>query len=160
MRVKVSCAKDVLRDALKRLGQVIPTRTTMPILGGVEFRADGKLTVRATSLDSDLSLEVAADVSGEGSVVLPYRYIDDLVDRLPRGDIEIEVGGAASIRWPGGAATLNRLDGELPTKDEKAGAGYAVDLARLGSGVQAASVAASQDQARVVLTGIRIRIGQ
>ena len=93
--MKFTTTKKNLLNVLQKVSKVVPTRTPLPVLEGILFEVQSnQLTTAATDLD--VSIRCATEVNGleDGSIVLPSRYITEIVKRLPEaGDIEMESDG-------------------------------------------------------------------
>jgi DNA polymerase-3 subunit beta len=69
-------------------------RTTLPILGNVELKAQsGALSLRATDMDVEVAERVVAEVRQEGANTVPAHTLYDIVRKLPDG-AEIEIDGS------------------------------------------------------------------
>ncbi len=89
--MKFSLPKSKLAGCLQSVLQVVPTKSTLPILTNVLIEAlDGKLKISATDLDMSITGTVVCDVVKKGSVALPARILFDIVKELPEADITIE----------------------------------------------------------------------
>jgi DNA polymerase-3 subunit beta len=162
--VKITCSRDELARVLGLVGRAVSTRGSVQILGGILLRGDeGRLGVAATDMEMSLRADTAAEIDGDGSVVVPGRLLLDIVRLLPAGDVSLEhdtddstlqiTCGSASYR-------LNTYRAEdyprLPEVDPAA----LVEVPRqaLLETIAKVSRAASRDESRPVLTGILVRL--
>ena len=84
MRVRIERAN--LLKALNHVHRVVERRNTIPILANVLIKAeDGKLSLKATDLDLEVTDSIAAEVSPAGSTTVPAHMIYDIVRKLPEG---------------------------------------------------------------------------
>ncbi len=89
-----------LSGALNTVIRAISTRPTSPVLAGVYFRVQGTtLTLQATNLELTLitTLQVQLpllETGGSAGVVLPGRPVADLVQKLPKGELNVEIDTA------------------------------------------------------------------
>ena len=84
--MKVTIERSVLLKALGHVHRIVERRNTIPILANVLIEAaDGKLALKSTDLDLEVSETVAADVAQEGATTLPAHVIYDIVRKLPEG---------------------------------------------------------------------------
>jgi len=74
--MKLSIARGALLDSLSVVTKALSARTTLPILSGILMTAtkDG-ITLQSTDLEISIRDSVAADVEGEGSIVVPGRLL-------------------------------------------------------------------------------------
>ncbi|MWC29080.1 DNA polymerase III subunit beta [Paenibacillus sp. MMS18-CY102] len=99
--MKLSIAKNELNDAIQQVAKAASTRPAIPILGGIKFDVTHQ-GVTLTASDTDISIQsfipvesgssIIAKVDKPGSVVLPSKFIVEIVKKLPSDDVEIEVG--------------------------------------------------------------------
>src|SRR4029078_8182221 len=89
--MKAIWQRDELGQKLGVVVRVASTRASVQILSGVLLRAEGgRLHTAATDMELSLRSSVAAQIDGEGSVVVPGRLLVDLVRLLPDNEVTIE----------------------------------------------------------------------
>lgn len=97
--MKITISKQELHEALQHVSKAISGRATVPILTGVKldvFRTEGvKLT--ASDIDTTIRAEIPAEdgavtVYESGSVVLPAKFFVEIIKKLPKETVDIEVG--------------------------------------------------------------------
>lgn len=82
--MKISCLKDHLQYAVQTVQKAIATKTPMPILTGVYIETqEDKIELQATDYEVGISCTIPAVIEEPGSVVLPGRYFQELVRKLP-----------------------------------------------------------------------------
>lgn len=135
----------------------------MPILSSVLLSTDGPHSVRvvATDLYMGAVSSVAAQVKQGGSVALPARTFQDIVRKLPEGEVHLAVDErrAAEIR---AGRTRYRVPGasgdDFPPLPSPAGASFAeVDATTLLSLLSLTSYAMSSDDTRPHLAGALLK---
>ncbi len=96
--MKVTVEQSALLKSLSRTTRVVERRNTIPILSNVLLRAeDGKLMLKATDLDIEVTESLAADISSAGSITVPAHVIHDIVRKLPDGaQVLLETSGDSS----------------------------------------------------------------
>jgi DNA polymerase-3 subunit beta len=88
MTLSFSAPQEALYAALKAAGRAVASRAPMPVLHGVLLAADERgVEVTGYDLAVGISASFAAEVTGQGRVVAPYRLLADLVGRLPAGSV-------------------------------------------------------------------------
>ena len=88
--MKLTISRDSLLTGLQLAARAVSSRATLPALGGIHFTEPDSLTLQAT--DTELGLKVTlsdAKVETDGSVLLPRRFIGDVVRSLPEGDVAL-----------------------------------------------------------------------
>ena len=84
--MRVVLERSNLLKSLGHVQRVVERRNTIPILSNVLLRArDGRLTLKATDLDLEVTEDVAAAVEVEGSTTVPAHMLYDIVRKLPDG---------------------------------------------------------------------------
>lgn len=79
-----------LKNILLNIISVVPSKTTLPILGNVLFSAKGEsLYLTATDLEVTIQSKVPVNTEKEGGVALPGKIICDIIRQLP--DIPLDV---------------------------------------------------------------------
>jgi DNA polymerase-3 subunit beta len=140
---------------------VVERRNTIPILANVLVKADrGKLSLKATDLDLEVSDSTAAEVSPGGSTTVPAHMFYEIVRKLPEGaQIVLEGSGdraVLSLRAGRSRFTLQTLPesdfpdlaaGEMSHSFKLA----AADLKRL---IDKTQFAISTEETRYYLNGI------
>ncbi|MDI3299659.1 MAG: DNA polymerase III subunit beta [Bacillota bacterium] len=158
-------AQPALARLLQVTSRIVPARSPLPITSGVLLRAEaGWLEVTATDLEMSATLGLPATVEEGGEAVLPARFLSDLVRRAPATDLELstqEEALAVRLAWPDADFVIQGMSpDEFPRPAAFPEEGPAAtlrgrDLARV---VRRTFFAASQDQARPILTGILLEI--
>jgi DNA polymerase III subunit beta len=158
----VTCSRADLSAALATVARAVSGRGTVQVLGGILFEGkEGQLHLAATDMEISLRAAIAADVSGDGSVVVPGRLIADLVRLLPDESVTLrfEPGdGVLSIESGGHSSRVNVFSAEdfprLPPLDVEI---HRVEAPALLETIDKVGRAASRDESRPVLTGILVR---
>ncbi|GAB6274543.1 MAG: hypothetical protein STSR0004_14060 [Peptococcaceae bacterium] len=90
--MKFITSKTNLLNTLQKVVRAVSLKAPLPILEGILFEVhNNHLTITATNLDISIQCTTKINSSRDGSIVLPSRYITEIVRRLPdTGDIEIE----------------------------------------------------------------------
>lgn len=156
--MKFRCERDVLVEALGSAGRAAAGRgTSLPVLAGVRVELTGD-SLRLTGTDLELTISVVVEVSGSGDgvAVLPGRLASDIVRALPAGSVEVEVSDEqARISAGRSEFSLRVLPAEeFPRVAEAAGEPVTLASAELATALNQVVRAASNDDARPILTGV------
>lgn len=175
--MKLLCTQSDLSTNLSLVSRAVPSRPTHPVLANVLLTADVE-TQRVSLTAFDLSLGIRtsffAQVESGGTLTLPAKLLNDIVSRLPEGDITLadEAGTAAGETTNETIlATLTCASGkyqvrgmgaaefpELPVIEEGEVAQLSVDA--LVQGLQGSLFATSADETKQVLTGVHLSCQQ
>jgi len=159
--MKVTVERAELLKSLGHVHRVVERRNTIPILANVLIKADkGKLSLKATDLDLEITDSIAAEVGPGGATTVPAHMFYEIVRKLPEGaQIVIEGSGdraVLSIRAGRSRFTLQTLPesdfpdlaaGEMTHSFKLA----AADLKRL---IDKTQFAISTEETRYYLNGI------
>src|SRR5438093_7875229 len=164
--IKIVCRQDELAQKLGVVSRAVSTRATVQILSGVLLRAEGgRLHLASTDMELSLRSSLAAQVEGEGAVVVPGRLLVDLVRLLPSEQVTFEhraEEGVVHVTCGPTSASLHTYAAEdfprLPDLD--AVGTFTVDREALLQTVSRVARSASRDESRPVLTGILVRFEQ
>jgi len=156
--MKFSLPKSRLTNYLQHILQVVPSKSTLPILTNVLIEAlENKLKISATDLDVSITASLEAKVSRKGSTSLPAKILFDIVKEVPECDIVLEGSGSRmEIRIPNGSYKIATVAADdfpkLPAvntkKEIKISGG---DLVRM---IRKTSFACSDDESRPALNGV------
>ncbi|MDF0728484.1 DNA polymerase III subunit beta [Cytobacillus sp. S13-E01] len=164
--------KDYLVQSVQDVMKAISSRTTIPILTGVKIVATTE-GVSLTGSDSDISIESfipteedgneIVEIRETGSIVLQARFFHEIVKKLPKDTVEIEVQNHFSTIIRSGKAqfNLNGLDAEeyphLPQIEEENMFQIPTDL--LKNIIRLTVFAVSTSETRPILTGVNWKVG-
>ncbi|MFJ2090781.1 DNA polymerase III subunit beta [Streptomyces sp. NPDC087901] len=148
-----------LADAVAWAARVLPTRSPVPVLGGLLLEAaDGRLCISGLDYEASARIEVPAETARAGKVLVMGRRLLDVCRVLPEGAVECAVEGSRFTVTGSGAGfglAVLPLDDypALPPLPEVLGA---VDGHEFADAVADVSVAAGRDDTLPTLTGIRL----
>ncbi len=163
--MKVITDQSQLHAGLQMAYRAIAGGTAHPILTGVLLTAqEGILHISATDLEKSIEAVIPAAVEMPGSLVLPGRELNEIVGRIPGGDIEIsapEDRHQAVITWRASEFVLNGYPPDqfpaLPLAD---GSGaFSVSAGDLVRALSKTVFASSTDDSMPVISGVRLRVG-
>jgi DNA polymerase-3 subunit beta len=168
--MKLICRQSDLSSGLSLVSRAVSSRPTHPVLGNVLLEADAdKNYLRLTAFDLSLGIQSSftADVQQSGRITLPAKLLNDIVSRLPDGDITLAIdpdeGSGDSylttITSESGRFQIRGLDADdfpaLPTVEGVKP--LLLPVATLNEGLRGALFAASTDETKQVLTGVHIK---
>ena len=159
--MKFRVDRDVLAEAVTWTARSLSPRPPVPVLSGLLIKAEGGM-VSIASFDYEISarLQIAADVSEEGTILVSGRLLADICRSLPSAPVEVGTDGSKvtltcrSSRF--NLATMPVADyPELPALPEVSGV---VDGDAFAQAVSQVIIAASRDDTLPILTGVRMEI--
>ncbi|HXY80619.1 MAG TPA: DNA polymerase III subunit beta [Gaiellaceae bacterium] len=160
--LRITCAKDELVQSLGVVARAVSTRTSVQILSGILIEAQGdELRLAATDMEISLRASAAAQIEGDGVVVLPGKTLADIARLLPADEVTIEHRPAEPVvHVTSGSAsyTLNTYNPEDFPRLPELGAvpTFSVERESLLETIGRVARASSRDESRPVLTGILV----
>lgn len=156
--MKLQVTQENLSKALNSVARVASSRGTLPILSNVLVKThDGRVTIAATNLDIAITHYIGSKVSQEGSITVPARLMQDFVSSLPSGVIELSL---EDYKLHITAEKYNSVINGISSEDYpvmpaiESGKSFTISGKLLKQSLQQVIVAASNDEARPVLTGV------
>jgi len=158
--MKLQVTQENLNKALGTVARVANTRGTLPVLANVLIKTvNNRLSIAATNLDIAITQYIGAKVTEEGSITVPARLMQDFVGSLPAGNIELDLDDfKLHIATDQYKSVINGVSSEefpvMPAITE--GHTWTVPASILKKSLQQVVLAASNDEARPVLTGVYV----
>jgi len=160
--MRAVCSTDVFGKKLALVSRGVSARSTIQLLGGILLEAvDGVLRLSATDMEISIQTTSAAEVEGEGRVVIPARIFNDIVRSLPAGNFTLEYDGSeGTVRLAAGENEYTirtyAADDYPKLPEFEAEDSFKMPGASLVETVEKVSRSYSRDETRPVLTGILI----
>ena len=174
--MKLICTQSDLNTNLSLVIRAVPSRPTHPVLGNVLLTGNPDTQqVRLTAFDLSLGIQTsfAANVLQGGEIAIPAKLLNDIVSRLPDGEItlEDEVGETVNeAETDRRLVTLTSASGryqvrgmsseEFPELPQIAGAAVSLPVEALVDGLRGSLFATSSDETKQVLTGVHFTMQQ
>ncbi|HEX3589167.1 MAG TPA: DNA polymerase III subunit beta [Pseudonocardiaceae bacterium] len=165
--MKIRVERDGLADAVAWVARSLPSRPSIPVLGGVLIDAGGDgvesgeaLTVAGFDYEVSATVDVPATIAAEGRALVSGRLLADITKALPAQPVEMSVDGSRVTITCGSAKfSLPTMPVEdypqLPTMPQRAGE---VAGEVFGQAVGQVAIAAGKDDTLPMLTGVRMEI--
>ena len=168
--MKLVCNQSDLSTNMTLVSRAVPSRPTHPVLANVLLQADAqKSQVSLTAFDLSLGIRTSfpAEVETSGAITLPAKLLNDIVARLPQGEITLEDEAAevpfcATIASTSGRYQVHGMGvddfPELPILEK----GEAIELPAeaLLEGIRGSLLAASTEEAKQILSGVHLSVSQ
>ncbi|MFJ8371221.1 DNA polymerase III subunit beta [Streptomyces sp. NPDC094461] len=153
--------RTALTDAVAWAARVLPTRSPVPVLGGLLLEAaDGRLSISGLDYEASARIEVAAETVRAGKVLVMGRRLLDVCRVLPEKVVECAVEGSRfSLTSDGARFGLSVLPfDDYPALPPLPAVLGEVDAEEFAAAVADVAVAAGRDDALPTLTGIRLAL--
>lgn len=168
--MKLVCTQHDLSTNLSLVSRAVPSRPTHPILANVLLQADADTQqVSLTAFDLELGIRTtfAAKVTASGAIALPAKLLNDIVARLPEGEIALEeeegeVPFIAAIASRFGRYQIRGMGveefPELPVLEK--GEFVHLPAEALMEGLKGSLFATSADESKQILKGLHLTVQQ
>lgn len=156
--MKLQVTQENLSRALNNVARVASSKNALPILSNVLIKTtDSRVVIAATNLEIAITHYIGSKVSEEGSITVPARLMQDFVASLPSGIINLSVEETKlHIKAEKYNSTINGTLADdypvMPTIEN--GSTWTIGAADLKRALQQVVFAASNDDARPILTGV------
>jgi DNA polymerase-3 subunit beta len=156
--MKLQVTQENLNKALGTVARVANARGTLPVLANVLIKTvNNRVSIAATNLDIAITQYIGAKVSEEGSITVPARLMQDFVSSLPAGNIELDLDDyKLHIVTDQYKSVINGVSAEeFPVMPAiESGQTWSIPAPLLKKSLQQVVLAASNDEARPILTGV------
>lgn len=168
--MKFTINRPTFINQLNNVLRAISSKTTIPILTGLKMVVTDH-SVILTGSDADITIESTLDASDSsyglsieepGAIVLPARFFNEVIKKLPDKQATIEVFNGLQVRITSGTAefTINGQDANnyphLPEVESENTVELASDMLR--EVIDQTRIAVSKQESRPILTGIHVTL--
>lgn len=161
--MKLSCLQENLARGLNIVSRAVSTRSTLPVLANVLLSTEGgRLKLSATNLEIVITCWIGAKVEEEGSTTIPHRTLNDLINTIPAGKVELTLEEKTQTLHVASSRMEANIRGiaasEFPLVPEPGEENrHRVETAKLKEMINQVAFAAATDDARPTLTGVLTR---
>lgn len=170
--MKITCIQENLARGLRVVNRAVPSRATLPITQNILIEAeDARVKLSATDLELSITTWVGAQIEATGAITLPARTLLDTISSFDMGRVEMEVTdepyGAhiqTTTQSGSGPATIDTdlrgapKDDFPPFPEVSPKHRVRVDSGILRNALDRTVFAAATDDARPVLTGVKMEV--
>lgn len=168
--MKLVCTQSDLSTNMTLVSRAVPSRPTHPVLANVLLQADakkGKVSLTAFDLSLGIRTSFPAEVETGGAITLPARLLNDIVTRLPQGEItlldeETQAPFCATITSSSGRYQVHGMGvedfPELPVLEQ--GEAVYLQAEALLEGIKGSLLAASVEETKQILSGVHLSVSQ
>lgn len=168
--MKFTINRPAFINQLNNVLRAISSKTTIPILTGLKMVVTDH-SVILTGSDADITIESTLDASDSsyglsieepGAIVLPARFFNEVIKKLPDKQATIEVFNGLQVRITSGTAEfmINGQDANnyphLPEVESENTVELASDMLR--EVIDQTRIAVSKQESRPILTGIHVTL--
>jgi len=156
--MKFTLLKSKLAESLQAILQVVPTKSTLPILTNILVEAlENKLKLSATDLDISITKTIECEVAKKGAAALPARILFEIIREMPESEVTVEsVNSRIEIKIPNGTYKIAMVSPEdfpkLPAVNTKKE--IRISGENLVAMIRRTTFACSSDETRPALNGV------
>lgn len=159
--MNLQVTQENLNRALNSVARVANSRGTLPILANVLLKTTGnRLSLSATNLDIAITHFIGAKVSSEGSITLPAKLMQDFINSLPDGIIDLKLEDTKlHVSTNQYTSVINGIVADdFPVMPAiTGGKSWSINSSLLKKGLQQVVFAASSDETRPILTAVLLK---
>jgi DNA polymerase-3 subunit beta len=156
--MKLQVTQENLSRAMNNTARIATARNTLPILANVLIKTvDNRVCIATTNLNIAITNYIGSKVSESGSITVPARLMQDFISSLPGGVIDIRLDDTKlHISTDHHKSAINGTPADdFPVMPKiKGGKSWKISSKELKNALSQVVVAASNDDARPVLTGL------
>ncbi|HPS41888.1 MAG TPA: DNA polymerase III subunit beta [Anaerolineaceae bacterium] len=164
--MKAIVTQQHLAHGLSVVSRAVSPRSTLPVLANVLMATDeGRLRLSATNLELGITCWIPAQIQEEGSITIPSRTLVDLVSTFPPDNVTMtldERTQTLNLVCNSAVHDIKGIDAQdfppIPVPDLEQG--VELNLADFKEMIQQVAFAASTDDARPVLQGVRMEVNE
>ncbi len=162
--MKVIVTQQHLAHGLSIVSRAVSPRSTLPVLANVLLATDeGRLRLSATNLELGITCWIPAQIEEEGSITVPSRTLVDLVSTFPPDNVNLTLNERTqtiNLVCNSSVHDIKGIDAQdfppMPVTDPEEG--VELNLADFKDMIQQVAFAASSDEARPVLQGVKMDV--
>ncbi|MFW6130903.1 MAG: DNA polymerase III subunit beta [Atribacterota bacterium] len=163
--MKIQTTKTKLLESVLFSTRAITSKTTNYILGGVMLEADKNLNIYSTDLETSIKTSIGVKVLDKGKIIIPSKILINILRNFPEAKINLETDPETNqlkITCQNAVFNLNTLPlEEFPQFPEiKKDNSFTIKLNKFKNLIRKTQRSVSEDEGRVVLTGIRCEISK
>lgn len=168
--MKLVCTQSDLSTNMTLVSRAVPSRPTHPVLANVLLQADaekGRVSLTAFDLSLGIRTSFPAQVETGGAITLPARLLNDIVTKLPQGEITLldeatQAPFYATITSSSGRYQVHGMGvedfPELPVLEQ--GEAVYLQAEALLEGIKGSLLAASVEETKQILSGVHLNVSQ
>jgi DNA polymerase-3 subunit beta len=162
-KMKFTCEKSLLQEAISTVQKAVTGKSTMNILEGILLIAkNNELTFIGSDIDLSIETKLKAEVIEEGKVVLDSKLFGELIKKLPNAEVQIDTieNNSLEVLCQKSKAVLKYMNADdfpsLPKINENMI--FTISQKILKNMIKGTIFATAQDEIRPILTGVKFEI--
>lgn len=164
-KMKLIINKSDLLEGLQKVQKGVSSKSNLPVLSGILFESLDEETLKLAATDLEIGIEatVKGQIVEKGSIVLPAKYLLELVRKLDNPIVEVNVdkkNNTVNIHSGYFNMNIHGFNSEDFPLIPRINEGFSCNLeqAMLKSMINQTSFAVSNDESRPFLTGVYLSL--
>lgn len=161
--MKVIISQSDLLEGLKTVSRAVSGQNTLPVLGNILIRAEGKkVYFSATNLEISIATSVEAEVKNEGAITVPAKILTSYASLLDKDeDVELKLGDGLALEV-NSKTSKTKIKGiaadEFPSITRvDSGVRLALSTKDFRAMVQQVAFSAQENASRPILSGVLLK---
>ena len=160
--MRFTCEKSMLVTALNITGRTVAQKSALSAIEGILCKAEKTLTFTGYNMETAITYEIDADVTENGTCILPAKLFGDIIRRLPEGPVTVVVDENFKVSIRAGYASFQiSAEGaedypELP--DVSSGSAIRIPQTAMKDMISGTIFSVSENQGRPIHTGVKFEV--
>lgn len=91
--MKFKCDKGMLTEAVMNVSRVIPSKSSVPALEGIQIKAyKESLLLTGYDMEAGITTSIPAEIKEEGEIVISARLFSDMLRKMAGDEVSVSVG--------------------------------------------------------------------
>lgn len=161
--MKVIIGQSDLLDGLKTVSRAVSGQNTLPVLGNILIKAEGKkVHFSATNLEISIETSVDADVKNEGSITVPAKILTSYASLLDKNeDVELKLadGLALEVNSKTSKTKIKGISADEFPSITRVDSGVKLEIStkNFREMVQQVAFSAQENASRPILSGVLLK---
>ncbi len=162
--MKATVTQQHLAHGLSVVSRAVSPRSTLPVLANVLVATDeGRLRLSATNLEMGITCWIPAQIQEEGSITVPSRTLVDLIGTFPPENVQLSLDTRTqtiTLVCNSSVHDIKGIDAQdfPPIPVPNLAEGVDLSVTDFKEMIQQVAFAASADEARPVLQGVKMEV--
>lgn len=162
--MKATVTQQHLAHGLSVVSRAVSPRSTLPVLANVLVATDeGRLRLSATNLEMGITCWIPAQIQEEGSITVPSRTLVDLIGTFPPENVQLSLDTRTqtiTLVCNSSVHDIKGIDAQdfPPIPVPNLAEGVDLNVVDFKEMIQQVAFAASADEARPVLQGVKMEV--
>ena len=160
--MRFTCEKSMLVQGLNIAGRTVAQKSSLSVIEGILCKAGLGISLTGYNMETAITYTIDAEVTDEGSCILPAKLFGDIVRRLPEGPVTVVVDDSYKVSIRAGFASFTisaeAADDYPELPDVNTGHAVKIPQCKLRELIGGTIFAVSENQGRPIHTGVKFEV--